>query len=259
MSFWEHLEELRRRIIYIVITIGAIAAFCFMCGFREGALWDYKIIYPFPDIRNNIASLVFRRLCADLLPAKVELIMVKPTDAAMANIQISLFIGIVFGMPMVVYQIGKFVSPGLYAHEKRTLLKFIVPTTALFIFGCIFAYIILMPFFIEFLYGYGEAMGAHQYLSISEFISFILLLMLAFGLVFELPVFMVCLTRLGVVEPTFWKEHWRLAVVIMIFFGGVITPDTTGITQLLVAFPMMFFYLVGYLCAKRVHRYQGGV
>ena len=102
--------------------------------------------------------------------------------------------------------------------------------------------------------GYGIALEAQTFLSINEFISFVLILMLGFGLIFELPVFMAALTFFGVVKPEFWKTHWRIAVVIMIIIGGFITPDASGITQMMVAVPMMILYTIGYFISSHIYK-----
>lgn len=267
-SFLEHLEELRSRIIKIILSIGALSLFFFMFGLKEYDLHGVNVLLPLTpvrmyginlyvpyfDINDNIASYMFTQIKADLLPENVELIMVRPIDALMANLQISLFMGLTIGMPIIVYQLGKFVSPALYPREKKMIMKTIVPATVLFITGALFSYFLMIPFFINFLYSYGYAMDVRTFLSINEFISFTLILMVGFGFIFELPVFMVGLTAAGLVEPRFWKDHWRGAVIIMIVIGGIITPDASGITQMMVAVPMMILYLVGYLISNRVHK-----
>ena len=266
-TFWEHLEDLRKCIIKIVIVISSISLFCFIFGLKEYdffglkillplneyRLFGHNLILPYFEINNNIASMVFDQIRNDLVPNNVELIMIKPIDAIMANIQISLFLGIILGMPIIVTEIGEFILPALYAHERRLILFTVIPASALFIMGAMFAYFLMIPFFMDFLYGYGDAMGVHTFLSIDEFISFVLIITLGFGLIFELPVFMAALTKFGVVTPKFWKRHWRIAVVIMIVIGGFITPDASGITQMMVAFPMMFLYLIGYVISKRMY------
>ena len=165
-----------------------------------------------------------------------------------------MFLGILFGMPMIVYQFGKFVSPGLYPHERAILIKTALPATFLFGLGCAFAYFIIIPFTIDFLYGFAFAMDVQPFLSLESFISFVIIFLIAYGLVFELPIIMVGLTRLGVVSAQFWGDNWRYAFVAMVIFGAFVTPDGSGITQLMVAAPMMVLYVIGYLVSRRVQK-----
>jgi len=213
--------------------------------------------YTFPflslDITNNFSSIVFRKMFDDLAPNNIQLIMIAPYDALIANLKISIFLGIIIGMPSIIYEISRFIGPGLYKREKTMVLKIIGPTTILFLAGCAFSYFIITPFTITFLYGYGESMGAETFVSISDFITFVLIFTIAFGIIFELPVVMTALTSLGIVQPLFWKEHWRIALFIMIIIAALITPDASGITQVMVVGPMLLLYIIGYYISKYVH------
>ena len=252
MTFWEHLAELRNCLIRIGVTIGAVSVFFFLFGLRYGELFGYRIVYPYPDMTNNISNLVFLQIKADLLPSNIQLFPVKLIDPILINVQISLFLGIACSTPMIFIQMGYFVGPGLYQHERRAIKLIAIPATFLFILGCFFSYYIITPFMIDFMYLYIESMGTLQMVSIGDFISFVLMMTLAFGLIFELPIFMIGLTKIGLISADFWKRHWRGAVIIMVIVGAVITPDGSGITQMVVAIPMMVLYLVGYLGARYV-------
>lgn len=251
MSLLEHIDELRARLIYILATVGVIATFCFTFNIREVNISDYKIYYPYPDIFNSISTTVFKKMQEDLLPGGVSLIQTSPAQVMMSLFYISIFLGILFGMPMIVYQIGKFVNPGLYPHEKRLLRQIIVPVSGLFAAGCMFAYYLVTPLSLAFLYKYGFAVGASLFISTNAFISFVLLFSIGFGFAFQLPVIMVVLSTLGVVEPQFWKENFKIAVFAMFLFGAVITPGGNGVTMTLVAMPMVVLYLAGYYLSKR--------
>jgi sec-independent protein translocase protein TatC len=185
---------------------------------------------------------------------RIQLIPIGIADPVIVQLEISLFLGILFGMPMIVYQFGKFVSPGLYPHEKAILIKMAFPATFLFALGCGFAYYIIIPFTIDFLYGFAFAMDVQPFLSLESFISFVIIFLIAYGLVFEIPIIMVGLTRLGTVSAEFWAENWRYAFVAMVIFGAIVTPDGSGITQLIVAMPMMVLYVIGYVISKRVQK-----
>ena len=251
MGILEHIDELRSRLIRILISVMAITLFTFLFGIQEFKYGDLKIYLPYPDVYNNISAQFLLKVKEDLLPSYVQLIVTSPGQAVLAQIETSLFLGIIFSMPIIVYQIGKFVNPALYPNERRMILRIMVPSVILFSFGCIFSYLIVTPFTFEFLYKYSIALGAQPFITIDDFISFILLFTIAFGLSFQLPIIMVMLTSLGIVDAQFWKRNFSYAVVAIVIFGAFITPDTSGITMWFVAAPMIILYVIGYLFSRR--------
>ena len=253
MSFWEHLSELRGCVVRIGLTIAGTSLFFFIFGLRPGELFGFDIVYPYPDMTNNISNLVFLQIKNDLLPGNLQLFPMRLIDPILINVQISLFLGIFCSTPMIFIQVGYFIGPGLYDHEKGMLKWIALPATLLFALGCLFSYFIITPFMIDFMYMYIESMDTVPIVSIADFISFILMMTLAFGLMFELPIFMVGFTRLGLVSPDFWKRHWRAALIIMAFIGAIITPDGSGITMMIVVAPMAVLYVVGYFGSRYVH------
>jgi sec-independent protein translocase protein TatC len=252
MGFMEHLRQLKKHVVRIVIVVGFTAFFSFTFGIHWYNLFNFWIPYPFPTLEHNISSMVFNKLRADLLPANVTLIMGKPIDAMLVNFQISLFLGVSVGMVVIVRELGRFISPALKKRERGAVVRYSIPSLALFIAGCLFSYFFITPFTLEFLYSFGFNMGIEPLLLVDEFISFILIMILGMGVVFELPVIMAMVTKSGVVDHRFWKKHWRIATVVMIIIAGVITPDTTGITQIIVMVPMIALYGIGYLVSKRI-------
>jgi len=252
MSFWDHLAELRKRIIIIGISVGAWSIFFFLFGLRKGELFGFEFLYPFPDMTDNISNVFFQVIKRDLLPSELSLFPTRLMDPILINVQISLFLGIYMSTPLIYYQVGMFVGPGLYEHERRSLSYVTIPATLLFILGSLFSYYILTPFLIDFMYGYIVSMDTLPYVSISDFISFVLMMTLAFGIIFELPIFMIGFTKIGLVSADFWKRHWRMAAIIMAFAGAIITPDGSGITMMIVAIPMWILYLVGYIGSRFV-------
>lgn len=252
MSFWDHLAELRKAIVKIIITVAAFSLFFFIFGLREGTLFGYQVVYPYPDMTDNIANLVFLQVKNDLLPSQLDLFPSRLIDPILINVQISMFLGIILGTPMIFYQIGLFVGPGLHSHERRALMLVTIPATFLFILGCLFSYYVLTPFLIDFMYRYIVSMDTVQIVSISDFVMFVLMITLAFGIIFELPIFMIGFTKIGMVSSDFWKRHWRIAFIIMAVVGAAITPDGSGITMMIVAVPMWILYAIGYVGAKYV-------
>ena len=249
-GLWKHVDALRSCIYHIVLAVGAITFFAFLFDIRTVQLFGLTVPYPYPDIYQTVSTRVFLQIKHDLLPPAVKLLALTPWAAMMIQFQISVIMGIILGMPVIVYETGKFLGPALRRQEKRLVLRLVVPATALFILGVVFAYRLIIPFSINFLYDFAFAMGIEQYFSVEEFFSFVLMFMLAFGVVFELPVIMVGLTSMGLVRADFWKEHWRWAVLLSLIFAAVITPDGTGVTMMMVALPMLLLYALGYAISK---------
>jgi sec-independent protein translocase protein TatC len=252
--FLEHLEELKNRLVRVFITVGIIVALSFSLTIRSAEVNGYLIYYPFPNPFRNIAALALAQLQKDLVPSYVQLIVTTPAAALIALFYISIFMGIIFGMPMIIFQLGKFISPGLYAHEKKMVLKMIIPASILFVGGVFFSYFYVVPFTIDFLYRYALAIDIITFMTIDSFISFVLMFLLAFGICFQLPLIMYGLTTVGVVESGFWKDNFRYAAVAICIFGAAITPDGSGITMWLVAVPMIVLYAAGYLASKHVKK-----
>lgn len=253
MTFWDHLSELKTCVRNIFISVIVFSMLFFLFGMRSGELFGYKIWFPFPDMTNNISNLIFLKIRADLLPEDLQLFPMRLIDPILINVQISLFLGIVASTPLIYYNLGIFVGPALYPKEKRMLKLVTIPATILFITGCLFSYYLLTPFLIDFMYQYITSMETLPMVSLSDFIMFVLMMTLAFGIIFELPIFMIGFTKIGLVTPDFWKRHWRMAVIIIAFIGAIITPDGSGITMMIVAIPMMVLYLAGYLGSRFIH------
>jgi sec-independent protein translocase protein TatC len=252
MTFWDHLADLRICIRNIIVAVAIFSIFFFIFGMRKGELFGFEIWYPFPDMTDNISNLIFKLIRHDLLPENMELFPNRLIDPILINVQISMFMGIVASTPLIYYNIGIFVGPGLYPNEKRMLKIVTFPATFLFVLGCLFSYFLLTPFLIDFMYQYIESMETLPIVSISDFVTFVLMMTLAFGIIFELPIFMIGFTKIGLISSDFWKRHWRMAVIIILVIGAAITPDGSGITMMIVAIPMMVLYLVGYLGSRFV-------
>ncbi len=256
MSFWEHLEELRQRIIPIFAIVIFDFVFFFAFGFASATIGGVSFVYPYPTMDNPTSALVFRKVVSDLVPTMVNgqpvIVYASLTGGMTTLFYVSAFLAVVFSMPLIVYELWAFLAPALHSNEEKMIMKMVIPAIGLFIMGCLFAYLLLLPFTINFLIGVVLSIGSSPLITVDDLVGFILLFTLAFGVVFELPIIMAGITRLGVIEPVFWKENWRWAFIGAILFGGLITPDGSGITQLMVAIPMMILYAIGYLVSKRM-------
>jgi len=163
------------------------------------------------------------------------------------------FLGLVTGMPIVSYHMAKFIAPALYDREKKVIIRLVVPAVFLFLAGILLAFFLLLPFTFRFLYSVSGALGAkHLFLSLDQFLGFTLVFTFGFAATFELPVIMYALTATTLVKAAMWRKYWRFATIGIFFLAAIITPDASGVTMLLVAFPMLGLYLAGYV-ASAVH------
>jgi sec-independent protein translocase protein TatC len=227
MSFLEHLEELRQRLLKSVIALAAGFAVC----------WGYH-------------EQIFHFMVQPLRTAYpgIKLVATSPTEALMLFMKMSFFAGIFLAAPFVLYQIWAFVAPGLYAHEKRYVVPFIVFGTLFFAAGAAFGHYWLFPLTFRFL---GEFGGADvEYLpKISEYYTFYSWFLLGLGIVFQLPVVIFVLARIGLVTPGFLLRHFRWAVLAAFVLAAIITPTPDVVTQSLLALPMLGLYLLGVVVA----------
>lgn len=252
MTFMEHMQELKRRGIKILVTIVVVIGFVFIFGIHEVQVTeDQSYLLPVPNPFQNIASQLIKIIVDYTTPDFVELIVTAPGQAILSELFVAMFLGLLIGMPVIAYELGAFISPGLYPKERMMVVKLIAPVTALFASGAIFSYIFVVPFAVRFLYQYALELEARAFITVPDLISFVLLFLIAFGVSFQLPVIMWYVTLVGVVNADFWKKNVRFAVVAIVIFGAVITPDGSGVTMWLVAIPMMALYLGGYLLIRR--------
>ena len=249
-----HLEELRKRLLRMVAAVGIIAVF--VLTFHVTA-FDYNgvtLYYPTPDPLGNIAAQVTVEMKNQLIPETVQLIQTAPGQAFFAQIYIAGLLGAVFGMPVIVKELVGFVSPALNRKEIQIIRSITIPAISLFIAGCLFSYFFVTPYILEFLYKYGEASGLVTFLNVIDFVTFVLQFLLAFGISFQLPMIMYAMSASGITDEKFWRRNIRYAIVIIVVFGAIITPDGSGITMWFVAGPMIALYLVGMIFIERKGR-----
>ena len=249
-----HLEELRKRLLRMVAAVGIIAVF--VLTFHVTA-FDYNgvtLYYPTPDPLGNIAAQVTVEMKNQLIPETVQLIQTAPGQAFFAQIYIAGLLGVVFGMPVIVKELVGFVSPALNRKEIQIIRSITIPAISLFIAGCLFSYFFVTPYILEFLYKYGEASGLVTFLNVIDFVTFVLQFLLAFGISFQLPMIMYAMSASGIIDEKFWRRNIRYAIVIIVVFGAIITPDGSGITMWFVAGPMIALYLVGMIFIERKGR-----
>jgi len=227
MTLVEHLDELRRRILISLAAILVCAGVAF---------WKIQIILSFL-----------------MLPPVDHLNFFSPAEAFIEYCKLAFFTGLFFASPVVLYQLWAFVSAGLREREKKTVLFALPFSVTLFWGGAVFAYFFVLPWALKFLIGFAGP-KLYSILSMSEYLSFVIMMLLAFGIVFELPVVVMILSKLGIVTPSFLSRNRKFAIVIIFIAAAVITPTPDAFTQCLMAVPMIFLYELSIWISKLVYK-----
>jgi sec-independent protein translocase protein TatC len=280
MSIAQHVDELRIRLIHIIICIVIITIFSMSFGIKTAVvpialpsgdgsqLTFLKLYYPYPDPLDNIALQLTSFMKETLLPSEVKFIQTAPGQVFFAQVYISLLIGLICSLPIVIREIFGFISPAFVQIKRKgetgdtnarsssslskiNIIKILLPVFLLFIFGVVFSYLLVIPFTLNFLYSYGESIGAETFLTVNDFITFVLQFVLGFGIAFQLPIIMYLLSLSGLTDSKFWQKNFRYAIIIITIFGAVITPDGSGVTMWFVALPMIALYAVGIIAIRR--------
>jgi sec-independent protein translocase protein TatC len=249
-----HLEELRKRLLRIVLVIGIITAFILTFHAEPIQVGQITLYYPTPEPLNNIAAQITNHMKFNLVPEDVQLIQTAPGQAFFAQIYIAALVGIVVGMPIIIKELVGFIKPALKENEINVSRSISLPALGLFIAGCIFSYNFVIPYILEFLYRYGESAGLVTFLNIMDFVTFVLQFLLAFGFSFQLPLVMYAISASGMIDSDFWRKNIRYAIVVIVIFGAVITPDGSGVTMWFIAIPMIVLYLAGMIVIERKER-----
>ena len=250
----QHLEELRKRLLRIVLVVGIITAFILTFHAEPIQLGEITLYYPTPEPLNNIAAQITDHMKENLVPEDVQLIQTAPGQAFFAQVYIAALVGIMVGMPIIIKELVGFIKPALKENEIDVSKTISIPALGLFIAGCAFSYNLVIPYILEFLYRYGESAGLVTFLNVIDFVTFVLQFLLAFGFSFQLPLVMYAISASGAVDTKFWRKNIRYAIVVIVIFGAIITPDGSGVTMWFIAGPMIALYTAGMIIIERKER-----
>lgn len=223
MTLIEHLEELRKRIIWSLVALGATFGVC----------WTFIDV-----IADFLARPIYR-----FLPEGTRLTFLGVTDPFLLYFRMAALTALFVASPIVFYHVWRFVSPGLYKRERRWAIPFVLSTTFFFVAGGAFAYFVAFPFAVEFLLGVGEAF--EPMITVERYFRFLMYVIFGLGLMFELPVLIFLLAQLGVVTPRFLLRNFRWAVLIIFVAAAFITPTPDIVNLCLFALPTILLYLAG--------------
>lgn len=250
----QHLEELRKRLLRMVLVIGIVTAFLLSFHAEPIQVNEITLYYPTLEPLNNIAAQITSHMRENLVPNDVDLIQTAPGQAFFAQVYVAGLVGIIVGMPVIIKESVGFIKPALKENEINVSRSISIPSLGLFVAGCVFSYNLVIPYILEFLYKYGESAGIVTFLNVIDFVAFVLQFLLAFGLSFQLPLVMYAISASGMVDVKFWRKNIRYAIVAIVIFGAVITPDGTGVTMWFIAGPMIALYTAGMIIIERKER-----
>jgi len=229
MSLMEHLEELRKRIVHSAVYL---AAGFFVCWFFHDRIVDF--------------------LQAPLIKIGKSLVFTHPMDALNLDLQVALLGGAILASPFILFQVWLFIAPGLYQKERRFVVPFMAATVGLFLTGASFGYFYVLPAAIKILIvGFGH--NFTPMVTIEDYSSFFLSVILGLGISFEMPVLIFFLAMFGIVTPRFLWKNIRYAILAVFLVAAIITPSPDPWTMCIYAIPMLALYLIGIAVAWWVH------
>lgn len=247
MSFWSHLDELRKRIVYISIAIGVGFIVCF--NYSEDILGI--LLLPLNATADFHASLPFITFTPNKLIQ--ELHFTTLTEPFMAHMKIGFIAGMMLMLPVILYQIWKFISPGLLRKERKYASQFVIFATIFFGIGVLFCFFFLLPFAIPFLVSY-KTEHLKPIIKIGDYISFTLMFMLAAGAVFELPLIMIVLGRMGIINVDSLAKFRKYAFLGSFIIGGIVTPTPDAFNMTIMSIPIYLLYELGILGVRILGR-----
>lgn len=231
-GFLSHLVELRSRLLRAVLAV-------------------VVVLFALLPFANRIYAVVARPLLA-ALPEGTQMVAIEVASPFFAPLKLAFFVALLVAMPVVIYQLWAFVAPGLYRHEKRLAMPLLVSATVLFYAGCAFAYFLVMPVVFAFLTAIAPE-GVTMMTDISRYLDFVLVMFLAFGVCFEVPVAVVILAAMGWVSIAQLVAARRYVIVGAFVVAAIVTPPDV-VSQLMLAIPMALLYEVGIVAARAVAR-----
>jgi len=227
MSFLQHLEELRWSLIYAIagLFVGTIVAWIFI-----DPLVEHILLKP-----ATVANMKLQNL--------------QPFGQLFLYLQVAMIGGLVLSLPNVFYQLWRFIAPALHKNERKYIVWIVIFSTFCFLTGIVFAYYIMLPLTLKFAVAFGTPEIENNF-AITEYFSIIISVMLAAGVVFELPMLSFFLSKLGILTPRFMRKYRRHSIVVILIIAAFLTPGTDPVAQLLLAVPLGLLYEVSIFVSK---------
>jgi len=246
MPLTEHLTELRKRIF---ISLGSVLL-VFLVAFNFSAEIFNVLTLPLSaEMKLSVTTPYIQ--FKDKPPT--PLVFLAPAEAFWMHFKVAFMAALVLSLPVIFLQFWKFISPGLLPKEKKYFLPFLFFSVLLFSVGAVFCFVIILPFAMTFLLGYKTAQLSPM-LSVGSYIDFCLKFILAFGVIFELPLVIIFLTRFGIVTPSALARNRKYAILVAFIVAAILTPTPDAFNQTLMAVPIILLYEVGILLSRIIFR-----
>jgi sec-independent protein translocase protein TatC len=253
MSFWDHLTELRKRLVRMVFGWMVMTVVAFL---NREIIFDKIILAP-----KDTTFVTYHWLCRlgdwlhvdglCLKPMSLTIVNLNLSGQFMSHMTISMFAGLILSSPYLIFQLWQFIMPALYEKEKKYARRAVFIMSFLFIIGVLFSYYFMVPWTLNFLGTYQVSDMVNNQIALNSYISTVTSTILSVGLVFELPVVVYVLARLGIITPDFLKKNRKYAFVIILILAAIITPPDV-FSQIIVTVPLYSLYEISILVSKRV-------
>ena len=253
MTFWDHLTELRKRLVRMILAwlVMTVVAFIY-----SRFIFDKILLAP-----KNSDFITYRWLCklgelihVDTLclpPMSLSIINLNLSGQFMTDMTVSMFAGLIMGSPFIIYQLWQFIMPALYVKERKYARRAVFVMMFLFMLGVLFSYYFMVPWTLNFLGTYQVSETVLNQISLTSYISTVTSTILGVGIVFELPVVVYVLAKLGIVTPKLLKANRKYALIIILIIAAIITPPDV-FSQTIATIPIYALYEISILVAKRV-------
>lgn len=245
MTFWDHLEELRRVLLRCIVVVAVFAVLAFF-------------------FKDEVFFVIFAPKSPDFLPSifgkstETQLINTELTRQFVVHMMTSLYVGVIVAAPYIIYELYRFISPGLYENERRYSTPLIITSYVMFMLGLLFSYFILFPITFRFLAGYQVDTQVENLISLESYIDTLIFLSLAMGIIFEIPILSWLLGRLGILHREDMQQYRRHAIVAILVIAAIITPTSDVITLSIVSLPMYLLYELSILLVPKECVKEGG-
>lgn len=232
MPLTEHLSELRKRLVVSIAAIGI----------------GFIVAFNFSD---RLIGLIVKSI-------NIKIVFLAPTEAFWAEMKVAFFCGLLISLPVLLHQVWKFVAPGLHPNERQYGFPFVILSFVFFLIGVAFALVVVLPFAIGFLLSY-QTEWMQPMISVGNLVDFYVKFLLAFGLVFEMPLAITILSKMGVLTPAFLSRNRKYAVLANFVIAAMLTPTTDIFNMMLMAVPLIILYEIGIIGARIFGKKKGEV
>lgn len=248
MSFFDHLEELRW---HLIRSISSIIIFALVLFAMKSFVFNKIIFGPLQESFPTYS--IFQNIIPSFKPPAFELTTVEFGESFFVHVKVSLWLGLICAFPYVFYEIWKFVKPGLHDGERKATRGSVFICSLMFLAGVLFGYFIITPFGITWLGNYSVGPKAINSPTLSSYVSYLTMFTIPTGIIFELPIVVYVLARLGLVTAEFMKKYRKHAMIIILVVAAVITPPDI-LTQFLIGIPVFFLYEASIIIARRAQK-----